>query len=142
MTPLHEHLKTHAAPHRSKLLDIHIAFVMAIMFLIGWMDHELPSHLLFGHRIVEVLKPTGVFAPIEPEVPKMSVQELVSEEHRREVIEKFMQQPVSKHQDFIVTSCERETLAGWASELLSSQQVSEQFPEGWSPTPAFVVQRF
>ena len=68
----------------------------------------------------------------------MSEEELKSEAHRSAVIQKFMQQPLSVYHSFIIESCQKESLAGWVTELLSMQQVNEWFLEGWSPTLTFV----
>ena len=102
LEPLHEHLKLQSVAHRSKLLDIHVGFVVGVMYLIGWMDHGLPERLLIGHRVVGALAPTGVFSSMEAEVPSMSIQELTSLEHRSSVISTFAQQPMSEHQEFTV----------------------------------------
>ena len=141
MEPVCEHLKLQAVAHRSKLLDIHVGFVVGVVYLIGWMDHGLPERLLMGHRVVGTLAPTGVFSSRDTEVPSMSTRELTSVEHRSSVTSTFAQQPMSEHREFIIEPCRKDMQSGWASDFMTAEQVRELFPQSWCPKPAFVHNR-
>ena len=136
--PLHTHMKRQATANRVKLIDIHVGFVLAVMFIIGWKDHELPSRLLMGHAVVGPIPATGVFESKTTDEQVMTVAELVSKSHRADVIAAFQQKPVSEHRQFIVDSCVKEAERGWASGFLTESEVDLMFPDGWCPTPAFV----
>ena len=138
LEPLHSHLKQCAVAHRGKLLDIHVGFVLCIMFLIQWPHHELPSLLLKGHRIVGPLEATGVFQSCDACPPRLTVDELTGVDHRTSVIHDFKAKPLSQHAQFIIDSCAKEHERGWASGFLTEAEVNTRFPGGWCPTPSFV----
>ena len=138
LEPLHDHLKRSAVAHREKLLDIHVAFVVCIMYLIQWPHHELPSLLLQGHKVVGHMEATGVFQECDSGDPVLSIAELTDVAHRSRVINDFKTKPLSKHAQFILDSCQKEHDKGWASGFLTEAEVDARFPNGWCPTPSFV----
>jgi hypothetical protein len=102
LEPMQKHLRATATPHQHKLLDINVAMVIAIMYMIGWQDSMLPTRLLQGHNLVDTIAPTGVFAECVEEQPEMTREQLISASHRAVVIDAFRHTRLDAHADFFV----------------------------------------
>ena len=60
LQPLKNRLKKSAVPHQHNLVDINVALVITIMYLIKWQDNMLPTRLLQGHNLVSTIAATKV----------------------------------------------------------------------------------
>ena len=56
LQPLQNRLKMSAVPHQHYLVDINVALVITIMYLIKWQDNMLPTRLLQGHNLVSTIE--------------------------------------------------------------------------------------
>ena len=139
--PLQKRVKMSAVPHQHNPADINVALVITITCLIRWQDYMLPTRLLQGHNLVSTTTATGVFEEFQEEEPPMTRKELLSSNHRLSLIEYIKQTRMDRHADFLFPSYLEEEARGRSTQVLQQQGIDAMFPNGWCPTPAFIIEQ-
>ena len=134
--PLLEQLKMSAVSHQHYPVDISVALVINIMYSIVRQDNMLPTRLLQGHNWVSTIEATGVLEKFQEKKPLMTRGELLSSNHRQNLIEDFGR-PRWTARRFSVPE-----LPGKASEGVVHADATEagrrcDVPRWLVPTPAF-----
>ena len=141
LQPLQRQLKRCAVPHQHKLVDINVVLAITTVCLIMWQANMLPTRLLQGHNLASTITATGIFGEVQEEKPSMTREELLGSNHRQSLSEDFKQTRMDRHTDFLFPSYLEEEAKKWSTQMLQQQGSVALFPDGWCPTPAFIIEQ-
>eukprot|EP00971_Amphidinium_carterae_P043868 863289-Amphidinium_carterae.1 len=129
------HLRSYQSPTVQQVAGhIHIALIAVLSMMMQWHDWKLAQRFVTGVHTTGILERTGLHAEIPVQEP-LQVDELLR--NAPALFSCIQNHRVSDEVEFLHASCLREEQQGWATRLLSREQMDAQFPTGWSPIPSF-----
>ena len=136
--PLSEYLRSFQDPSVAAVAgQINVALIAVLVYVLRWPDTTLPRRFIEGFQVLGAMEVTGVFKPSDfgPIVEK---NQLFSDHPTN--LRRWNNGRRDENAAFLMQCCHDDHSKGFASGLLSHEQLNERFGAGrWCSNPRFSI---
>ena len=138
--PLTAALRMHQPEHAAGLQKLNLGAIVILTMIVGWPDWQLAWH----QQVIDAMPRSHVLKPADKQGEKgaryaaqVALQEVMH--YSPDVWAAFARAPLGGDQQLLWDSVAAEHEQGWASAMLTEDQVNKHFPEGWASIPTFAI---
>ncbi len=138
--PITAALRKHQPKHAAGLQQLNLGTIVMLTMIMGWPDWQLAWHHTVGFDITGAMPRSHVLKPADKQgergaryAAQVTLQEVI--DYSPDMRAAFARAPLDDDQQFLWDSVTTEHKQGWASAMLTEDQVNKRFPEGWASIP-------